>query len=289
MNTKSNWQNRPNSRDHIERLLNSTIQHGPLNRRVYLMKPADIDIPAIIRVMDQLCREKGYEKILAKVPETHKTAFLKAGYVQEASVPGYFKQCSDALFLCKYHFKDRAAENHPDRVRESWKIIHEKKDQPHNGIIRRNDINVCRTSDAGEMSQLYRRVFQSYPFPIYDPGYIIDTMASHIKYFKIRKNGRIVAVASGEMDRENESVEMTDFAVLPNYQRKGMALSLLLKMEAEMKKAGIRTAFTIARTMSIGMNVTFGRMGYTLSGKLVNNTHISGGIESMWVWHKKLQ
>jgi hypothetical protein len=37
------------------------------------------------------------------------------------------------------------------------------------------------------------------------------------------------------------------------------------------------------------MNKTFGKMGYTYSGTLTNNSNISGHIESMSVWHKKLK
>lgn len=33
--------------------------------------------------------------------------------------------------------------------------------------------------------------------------------------------------------------------------------------------------------------VTFARNGYTFSGTLLNNTDISGSIESMNVWYKK--
>lgn len=36
------------------------------------------------------------------------------------------------------------------------------------------------------------------------------------------------------------------------------------------------------------MNVTFARQGYTLSGRLKNNTDIAGTIESMNVWYKHL-
>jgi hypothetical protein len=34
------------------------------------------------------------------------------------------------------------------------------------------------------------------------------------------------------------------------------------------------------------MNITFTRASYRFSGMLVNNTNISGGIESMNVWYR---
>jgi hypothetical protein len=45
--------------------------------------------------------------------------------------------------------------------------------------------------------------------------------------------------------------------------------------------------FTIARARSTGMNVTFAKNGYSFAGTLINNTNISGRIESMNVWYKR--
>jgi len=59
-------------------------------------------------------------------------------------------------------------------------------------------------------------------------------------------------------------------------------------MENEVRAKGIKTAYTIARAASAGMNVTFAKGGYHFGGRLINNTNISGRIESMNVWFKSL-
>jgi len=59
-------------------------------------------------------------------------------------------------------------------------------------------------------------------------------------------------------------------------------------LELQAKERGIQTAFTIARAISEGMNITFSKAGYTYGGRLKNNTDISGTIESMNVWYKAL-
>ena len=56
----------------------------------------------------------------------------------------------------------------------------------------------------------------------------------------------------------------------------------------EAKRRGLKTAYTIARAVSAGMNRTFAKSGYTFAGTLVNNTHISGHIQSMNIWWKDL-
>ncbi|HYW95511.1 MAG TPA: GNAT family N-acetyltransferase, partial [Bacteroidales bacterium] len=124
--------------------------------------------------------------------------------------------------------------------------------------------------------------------PIHDPVYLADTMKSHFSYFGIfDRNSQLVAASSAETDKGNRAVEMTDFAVNPEFRGNGLALSLLDKMEESMTNRGMKTFFTIARLNSPAMNRTFLRMGYRYSGTLVRNTNISGQIESMNVLYKK--
>jgi hypothetical protein len=44
--------------------------------------------------------------------------------------------------------------------------------------------------------------------------------------------------------------------------------------------------YTIARSYSAGMNITFAKQDYKYTGTLINNTNIFGKIESMNVWYK---
>ena len=134
----------------------------------------------------------------------------------------------------------------------------------------------------------FKEVFESYPFPIHDPVYLQKTMKSHIQYFYVSDRGRFVALSSAEMNHSCKNVEMTDFATLQAYRGRGLAVHLLGTMEKEMKERGIKTAYTIARAVSAGMNITFAKMGYAFSGTLINNTNISGNIESMNIWYKRL-
>lgn len=55
---------------------------------------------------------------------------------------------------------------------------------------------------------------------------------------------------------------MTYFAVRPIYRGRNLSLLLLARMEEEMRAAGIKTAFTIARALSYPINATFARARY---------------------------
>jgi putative beta-lysine N-acetyltransferase len=146
----------------------------------------------------------------------------------------------------------------------------------------------CRPADAHEMSLLFKTVFKTYPFPVFDPRYLIESMNRHSRYFCVRRNGRMIAIAASEIDSDNRSVEMTDFATLSTYRGQGLASHLLAEMEREMVEQGMKTLFSIARALSPAMNITFGNYGYLYGGTLINNTNISGCIESMNVWYKHL-
>jgi putative beta-lysine N-acetyltransferase len=138
------------------------------------------------------------------------------------------------------------------------------------------------------MAPLYGQVFATYPFPIAEPDFLAETMASHVTYFGVWSDGEPVALSSAETDRDARNVEMTDFATLPEQRGNGYARMLLARMQTTMRNEGIRTAYTIARAISPGMNITFARQGYRFGGCLVNNTNICGKIESMNIWYRPL-
>lgn len=276
--------------DKIVQIGSSVFQHGPYNDRIYLMKLGDGDAGHLVKELDILSKEKGYSKIFAKVPVGQKSLLEENGYQLEASIPGFFNGRGDVAFLSKYFKKTRRIENSPDEIKANLALANEKAADGYNTVdISPLNMGVAsQADDAEQMSLVYKEVFKTYPFPIHDPAYLRETMASHVRYFYIRDGKRFIALSSAEMDVDSQNVEMTDFATLPSYRGRGLAVVLLDKMEAAMKQRGMRTAYTIARSLSAGMNITFAKMGYVFAGTLTNNTNISGNIESMNVWYKRL-
>ena len=276
--------------DQIEKLpCGSIIQHGPHNDRIYLLKispEASSELPE--RLID-LAEVAGYTKIFAKIPEHHEENFTGKGFKVEASVPGFYNG-DTGLFLGYYLNKERSYEDDVNAYGKNMILAFDKKDGEIPPLdTKRFRIRQCNKDDARRMSEIYRIVFHSYPFPIYDPGYIMETMNSHIDYFCVEtRRKRIAAIASAEKDMTASNAEMTDFATLPEWRGNGFGVHLLKRMEEEVKKQGIKIAYTIARAASPGMNITFSKLGYSFGGRLKNNTNISGKVESMNVWYKKL-
>lgn len=277
------------SNDIIEKFEGSVIQHGSYNDRIYLIKLSSEAPSTTPRKLIDLARKSNYSKIFAKVPECHSELFFAAGFEEEARIPEFYNGKITAVLLGFYLNAERGEEPDLDEMDKILKIALEKqaaKSKKHsNG---ETSLRICNEADVINIADIYKATFQSYPFPIHDPAYILKTMKSDVDYFGIEAQGRLVAVSSAEIDKQSSNAEMTDFATRQEWRGNGFAQCLLLQMEKAMKKKGIKTAYTIARAMSAGMNITFSKAGYQFAGRLKNNTNISGSIESMNVWYKHL-
>ena len=273
--------------DTIEMHGRSVFQHGKYNDRVYLMKLHAGDSGEIIPHLEQLAASRGYSKIFAKVPQQELSRFTDAGYTLEAEVPGFFPEGEAACFMGRYFSTSRGKEQKEQLVREVLTAAGTRQSSaPVLSLAEGFSSRIAGEDDAPGMAAVYRKVFATYPFPIHEPGFLRAAMYGTTIFFGVWKGEEIVALSSAETDPLTGSVEMTDFATLPEYRGHGLALYLLQQMEEAVKARGIRSFYTIARAYSFGMNITFARNNYKFGGTLINNTNISGSLESMNVWYK---
>ncbi len=268
----------------------SIIQHGKHNDRIYLMKLAEQDVEIILDELVTLAEANKYAKLFCKVPKNIAPLFYANGFILEAYIPKFHKNKDDVFFVSKFLNSDRLLSIEKDALSEFNQLLSEdlslksklKKDTSGYSVRKLNK------SDVDQMVQIYLEVFKSYPFPIHNPDYILQTMDEDVHYFGVEKDGKLVALSSSEVDPVEKNAEMTDFATVQNHGGKSLASLLLKEMEGEMEKQGVKTLYTIARLNSIPMNKTFLRFNYEYSGTLINNTNISGRIESMNILYKHL-
>ncbi len=268
--------------DRIETIQGSVIQHGRHNDRIYLMHLHAKGHGTLIAALDRMAVERGYGKIFAKIPETAWQRFRKAGYRQEAIVPGFFRGKIDGLFIAKFFSENRRQPDRETRIDHGHNVTAEQRQ--HRPI----SIGRCTPTDADAMATVYGRAFETYAFPIHRPEYIRQMMANHSIYLRARIGRRIAALAAAEIDPADQVCEMTDFATRPEYRGMGLAGRLLGRLEDEAVGCEVKTAYTIARADSVGMNRVFEKYGYVYAGRLVNNTQIGGRIRTMNVWYKHL-
>lgn len=275
--------------DKIEKIgKGSLIQHGNLNQRIYLMKLDKEDGQSIIPEINTLARKNKYTKIFCKVPLEMVPHFVANGFIAEAQIPAFYEGKESVFFMSKFLSSDRLLDIESAHLEILSKLFNEFQPGSTRSLAIQGDADVTemKAEDCVEMSEVFKKVFESYPFPIHDPEYIKKTMKNGVRYFGVRYNEKLVALASAETDQKSLNAEMTDFATLPEFRGKKYALLLLNSMEKQMKKDGIKTLYTIARLRSIGMNKTFLRLGYQFAGTAIKNTNISGKIESMNIYYK---
>lgn len=275
--------------DEIVKIGHTVVQKGPHNDRIYVMKLAPRDLPWIIDYLKDLATDHGYSKIFVKAPASALGNLLKKGYVIEAHVPRLFNGHEDGFFLARYLKEMRRHEPKGDRIQEvlSRALVIAGRYR-HVSLTPGYTIITATHEDAADLAKLYRKVFVTYPFPIFEEGYLKKTMTENIRYFCVRKDDEIVAASSAEMDPALRNVEMTDFATHPDHRGRQLSANLLHKMEEEMLREGMKMAYTIARSLSYPVNSLFSRAGYAYGGTLVKNTNICGSFESMNVWYKRL-
>lgn len=270
--------------DKIETIEGSVVQHGHHNHRIYVMHLKSRDTENLISKLDAMAIGQGYEKIFAKIPATRWKAFKSADYTKEAVIPGFFKGESDCLFIAKFFSAERQMGTRQVRFDRMERISS-------SGPLTNNTdppIVACTPADAEVLGKIYRQAFESYPFPIHQPEYLKQMMEKGSLYFCIHVNKQIAAVAAAEIDSANQVCEMTDFATRPEYRGKGFAGKLLGRLDHAARNYGLKTAYTIARADSRGMNQVFRKMGYRYAGLLAKNSQIGGRIRSMKVWYKRL-
>jgi len=283
-------------RDTTESFCGALIQHGPDSDRIYLMDPGTADHTELAPALVKQAQTHGYSKIFAKVPAAAIQPWESAGFITEASVPGFFAGADDGLFLGLFLDPDRAESKQAKEIENILSMAQQNR-SPATGkpseeqgydLPEDSELFQCSPDDTQEMALLYGTVFPSYPFPIQDAEYLQKVMNEDTVFFGIRQQGKLVALTSAEQYPTHRNAEMTDFATLPEARGQGLARILLQRAENHIRQQGIRTAYTIARAISPGMNITFAKGGYSFGGTLINNTQISGQIESMNIWYKSL-
>ena len=271
--------------DKIETIDGSVIQHGFHNDRIYVMHLHGNTSGTLIPKLDRMAKAHGYGKIFAKIPVDYWKTFKLAGYTKEAVIPSFFRGTTDGLFIAKFFSVDRQRVGNRNRFGPVERI---SKGTRRDG---RTPLPVipCTPSESVALGKIYRQVFESYPFPIHQPEFLNRSMEKNTSYFCIQAKNKIVAAAAAEIDSASNTCEMTDFATLPEHRRNGFAGMLLDRLEVKAQNHGLRTAYTISRADSYGMNRVFKKMGYRYAGQLVKNTQIGGRIRSMNVWYKRIQ
>lgn len=244
------------------------------------------NVAHLVNTIEQLAEKHSFTKLIIKGKGEHVSAWLSFGFLLEATMPYYF-QGHDAYFFVKYKSNERRSSmrwvEEDNIVTDVQKKEVKEKEVPKQFVMRK-----ATEDDAEELANVFGKVFEIYPTPLNESDYIRKTMEEDTIYYIYETEGRIVSTASAEMNLSERNAELTNCATLPDYRKHGFMKSLLRKLEDELKERSIFCSYTIARSLSFGMNAAFHQLGYTYTGRLANNCYIFDKLEDMNVWVKDL-
>ncbi|MGG4264656.1 putative beta-lysine N-acetyltransferase [Peribacillus simplex] len=226
------------------------------------------------------------EKIIFKSRKENVLELLAQGFLYEGSIDKFFLG-SDCFFLVKYNRNERR--NSEEWVKEDQILtdiqslpIKTGLDDPPSTYQGR----MAEVTDALQLAQLYGEVFEVYPTPMNDPLYVKKCMEKGTVFYIFVHEGRIVSAASAEVDSFYHNAEITDCATLPEHRQYGLMKHLISALEDYLISCGIFCIYSIARSLSFGMNAALYQHGYSYRGRLANNCYIFNKLEDMNLWVK---
>jgi beta-lysine N6-acetyltransferase len=237
---------------------------------------------------EQLAHKYQAEKLIMKVRSEDFLHIYEKGLQPEAVVDRYFLG-SDAHFFSKFYTVERKKNDHwitEDGMIHSIYQLDTTLDKPY--PPKEYELKKADEACAEELSGLYRQVFQVYPTPLHDPEYVKKTMKEGTIYYVFFCQGKIVSAASAEVNSFYKNAELTDCATLTEHRKYGLMKIILRELEGELKRQGIFCAYSIARSLSFGMNAVLFQLGYKYRGRLMNNCYIYDKLENMNMWVKHL-
>ncbi|WP_340372189.1 putative beta-lysine N-acetyltransferase [Peribacillus sp. FSL E2-0218] len=235
-----------------------------------------------------ITQEHGFTKLILKARQEDLSATLARGFVLEGILRKYFNG-NDAYCMALYFTDERRTSD--DWMKED-KIIQDVIDIPR--VIEKRQLpedyslRFAEVKDAHELAKLYGEIFETYPTPMNDAGYIKKVMEEGTIFSVIQYEGSIVSAASAEVCERYHHAEMTDCATIPHHRKHGFMKVLISSLEQELIRKNIYCSYSLARSLSMGMNAVFHQLGYEYGGRLTKNCNIWDKYEDMNIWGKDL-
>lgn len=241
-----------------------------------------------IKEIIDFARDKRLGKIIVFCESEKNKILEKCGFIKEGIIKGFFKG-TDAI--CFSYFIDI------ERTISKLKIVEEEilKEslRSKKAYVSRPNFSYCvRTAcekDVPQMTTLFKDVFATYPSPVSNEKYLIEAMKKSVLFKVAEKDGKIIGIASADMDYDNLNAEITDCATLPKYRGNGILPKLIKELETELIERGFITLYSLSRANNKGINKTLSKLNYEYNGRLINNCNICGGFEDMNVWTKNIR
>ncbi|AOH56353.1 putative beta-lysine N-acetyltransferase [Peribacillus muralis] len=263
------------------------LYHDHVNQRLRLDDYRGHFQAAVKRAL-AIAKEQNFTKVILKARQEDLSAALAQGFMLEGIMSKYFKG-NDAYCMAFYLTDERRTSDFwikEDKIIEAACAVprlKEKQPIPEDYVLR-----FATGEDARELAKLYRTVFETYPTPMNDERYIEKVIEEGTVFSIIQYGGSIVSAASAEVNERYHNAELTDCATIAHHRKHGFMKVLLTALEEELIRKSIFCSYSLARSLSMGMNAVFYQLGYQYGGRLTKNCNIWDKYEDMNVWGKDL-
>ncbi len=228
---------------------------------------------------------QGFTKVVAYVKGKDPAGWDELGFVHEGTIRGYFADGSDATI--RSSFVDPARRVSPRHSEHDAHVdVARSCSASEPTLAEGYSCEIATAADAEAIAGLMEGIFTEYPDPI-SAQWVVDALEEGTRHFRVMRDseGRVVASASAEIDSRNRSAELTDCATRPEARGRGLMRFILRQLEKDMIGGyGITDLYTLARSDELSMNCAFAKLGWTYTGRLVNNCRMPNGWESMNIW-----
>lgn len=228
-------------------------------------------------------------KLIVYAPFGEEDLWRAEGLDCEGIIRGYFRDGGDAGMWTLY--RDLARAHNPDGPGHDEVVEIAQGKQPVQPELPAGyTAEVAGEAAAEEIAAIMFDTFSDYPSPI-SAELVRESIAAKTSLFGIVKapDGSPVAVASGEIDHERRNAEMTDCATVPRAQGRGLMAALTdLLMRETARRFAVSDFYTLTRAGEPAVNCVFARLGFTYTGRLVNNCRMPDGWESVNIWCRTL-
>jgi len=257
------------------------------NKRIKIIDLNAISMQNLKRII-YFASKQHLSKIICNCDTKSFETFINAGFNSEGKINGYFKG-NDAFCMSYFISSDRKVCSNFARkellIKECHNVRNTYAHQKNNlGYLIRN----ATKNDIKEMIDLFSTVFLTYPSPIYDEEYLKQTMNDKVLYKVAIYNGKIIGIASADMNKENLNAEITDCATHPSYRGKGILSNIIYSLECDLKTKGFLCLYSLSRSINPSINFVLSKHNYNFAGRLVNNCNICGTFEDMNLWVKNI-
>lgn len=257
------------------------------SKRVKIINNSNITTQNLRRIIHYASKQH-LGKIICNCTTESSEIFSDAGFKLEGKIDGFFKG-EDAF--CMSYFITSAREvcsNFIEKNSLVKKCLDVKNTFTTGHSNLHYNIRNANKNDIKEMIKLFSTVFSTYPSPIYDEEFLRETMNKKVLYKVAIYDGKIISIASADMDIENLNAEITDCATYPAYGGNGILSSIIHSLECDLKAKGFMTLYSLSRAINPSINYVLSKHNYAFTGRMVNNCNICGTFEDMNIWVKNI-